>query len=68
MSNMTPPIKTLKQSLSPAFLRLPPNREEIELFRKEYIKLLDRINKKETEEFHKNLIKDFLNAVYYKDK
>jgi len=52
---------TIKQALNPAFLRLPPNREEIELFRKEFIKLLDRINKNETEEFHKNLIKDFLN-------
>ena len=61
-------IKTPKQALSPAFLKQPPNREEIELFKKEFIALFDRINEFESEEFHKNLIKDFLNAVYYKDK
>ena len=65
---MPPNIKTPKQSLSPAFLKQPPNREEIELFRKEFNTLFDRINAKESEEFHKNLIKDFLNAVYYRDK
>jgi hypothetical protein len=29
--------------------------------------MLDRINSTESEEFHKNLIKDFLNEVYYRD-
>ena len=61
-------MQTIKQAINPAFLRQPTNREEIELFKKEFIKLYDRINKNETEEFHKNLIKDFLNEVYYKDK
>ena len=61
-------ITTPKQALSPAFLKQPTSREEIELFKKEFANLLDRINPKESEEFHKNLIKDFLNAVYYKDK
>ena len=65
---MTSNIKSPKQALSPAFLKQPPNREEIELFKKEFIALFDRINEHESEEFHKNLIKDFLNAVYYKDK
>ena len=59
---------SIKQALSPAFLRQPPNREDIELFRKEFIKLFELINPKQSEEFHKNLIKDFLNTVYYKDK
>ena len=61
-------IKSPKQALNPAFLKQKPIRAEIELFKKEYISLLDRINEKESEEFHKNLMKDFLNAVYYKDK
>ena len=65
---MSDKIKTIKQALSPFFLRQPPGRDEIELFRKEFTSLLDRINAKESGEFHKNLIKDFLNAVYYKDK
>ncbi|MCL2041248.1 MAG: hypothetical protein FWG84_04310 [Bacteroidales bacterium] len=60
-------IKTVKQALNPAFLKQKPNRMEIELFKKELINLFDRINLKESEEFHKNIIKDFLNAVYYKD-
>ena len=61
-------IKTIKQALNPAFLKQKPERKEIELFKKGLTALLDRINLKESEEFHKNLIKDFLNAVYYKDK
>ncbi|MCL2511158.1 MAG: class I SAM-dependent DNA methyltransferase, partial [Bacteroidales bacterium] len=65
---MTTIVTTPKQALTPAFLKQPPNRKEIELFKKEFTTLLDRINAKEGEEFHKNLIKDFLNAVYYKDK
>jgi len=61
-------VKTVKQALDPAFLKQKPNREQIELFKKEFKNLLDKINQNETEEFHKRLITDFLNAVYYKDK
>jgi len=65
---MLPNIKTPKQALSSAFLRQKPTRAEIELLKKEFLALLNRINLKESEEFHKNLIKDFLNAVYYNGK
>jgi hypothetical protein len=61
-------MKTLKESLNIAFLKQKPNRADIELFKKEFTDLLERINKKESEEFNKNLIKDFLNEVYYKGK
>ncbi|GAP71880.1 Eco57I restriction endonuclease [Candidatus Symbiothrix dinenymphae] len=61
-------IQTPKQALNPAFLKQKPNRAEIEVFKKEFASLLERINLKETEEFHKNLMKDFLNAVYYKNQ
>jgi len=61
-------IITIKQALNPAFLKQKVNRDEIELFKREFATLFDRINPKESEEYHKNLIKDFLNAVYYKDK
>jgi hypothetical protein len=61
-------VKSIKQALNPAFLKQKPERKEIELFKREFIALLDRINLKESEEYHKNLIKDFLNSVYYKDK
>jgi hypothetical protein len=60
-------IKSTKQALNPAFLKQKPERKEIELFKKEFIALLDRIDLKESEEFHKNLVTDFLNSVYYKD-
>ncbi len=61
-------IKSIKQALNPAFLKQKHSRDEIELFKKEFGVLLDRINPKESEEYHKNLLKDFLNAVYYRDK
>ena len=61
-------IKSPKQALNPAFLKQKPTRNEIELFKKEFIDLFDRINPKESEEYHKNLITTFLNSVYYKDK
>jgi len=38
-----------------AFLKVKPNRPEIELFKKNLISLIDNIDNYETEEFHKNL-------------
>ncbi|PSB03051.1 class I SAM-dependent DNA methyltransferase [Merismopedia glauca] len=54
-----------RQALNKAFLKLKPNRNEIELFKNNLIKLLDRINEAESEEFHKNLVSDFLKNTYY---
>ena len=61
-------LKSPTPALSPAFLRQKPEPEEMELFKKEFVNLFHRINVKESEEFHKNLIKYFLNALYYKNK
>jgi type II restriction/modification system DNA methylase subunit YeeA len=60
-------LKQLKprKALNKAFLKLKPNRSEIEIFKTNLIQLLDRINDKESEEFHKNLIIDFLKKTYY---
>jgi len=41
---MTSNIKSPKQALNPAFLKQKPEGKEIELFKKEFIDLLDRIN------------------------
>lgn len=62
--------KKIKQVIKPAYLKIRPERSQIELFKEEFIQLLDRIknNPKETEEFHKNLIIEFLNATYYRNK
>ncbi|MDE0472080.1 MAG: Eco57I restriction-modification methylase domain-containing protein, partial [Ekhidna sp.] len=57
-----------RKSLNKAFLRVKPNRAEIENFKTNLIDLLDRINDTETEEFHKNLVRDFLKKTYYDPK
>jgi hypothetical protein len=42
-----------------------PNRSAIETFKANLIALLDRTNDAESEEFHKNLVTDFLKKTYY---
>lgn len=54
-----------KQSLNKAFLKVKPNRSAIESFKTNLIQLIDRINEAESEEFHKNLVIDFLKKTYY---
>ena len=62
---MTPiPLKPRK-ALNKAFLKVKPIRTEIEGFKTNLIALLDRTNDTESEEFHKNLIIDFLKKTYY---
>jgi len=58
-------ILKLRKVLNKAFLKVKPNRTEIEFFKTNLIQLLDRINDKESEEFHKNLVIDFLKKTYY---
>ncbi|TAF75596.1 MAG: class I SAM-dependent DNA methyltransferase [Bacteroidetes bacterium] len=61
-------LKELKprKALNKAFLKVKPIRIEIEGFKSNLITLLDSINDKESEEFHKNLVSDFLKDTYYK--
>src|SRR5690554_1217459 len=54
-----------KKALNKAFLKVKPNRTEIEGFKSHLIQLLDHINDDESEEFHKNLVIDFLKKTYY---
>lgn len=54
-----------KKALNKAFLKVKPNRSAIEHFKTNLIQLLDRTNDIESEEFHKNLIIDFLKKTYY---
>src|SRR5690348_2630582 len=60
-------IKELKpkKALNKAFLKVKPNRTDIECFKANLIQLLDRTNDTESEEFHKNLVSDFLKKTYY---
>lgn len=61
-------LKVLKprKALNKAFLKVKPNRSEIEAFKLNLMSVLDRMNDNESEEFHKNLISDFLKDTYYK--
>ncbi len=62
-------IRILKprKAINKAFLKIKPNRTEIESFKANLIELLDRTNDTESEEFHKNLVSDFLKDTYYKN-
>ncbi len=54
-----------RQALNKAFLKVKPLRSEIENFKSGLNTLLKHINEQESEEFHKNLISDFLKNTYY---
>lgn len=56
---------TPRSTLNKAFLKVKPNRTEIEVFKANLIQLIDRTNDTESEEFHKNLVIDFLKKTYY---
>lgn len=60
-------LKSLKPriALNKAFLKIKPLRTEIDLFKTNLISLLDDINESESEEFHKNLVQDFLKNTWY---
>jgi len=60
-------ILTPRKSLNKAFLKIKPNRNDIENFKSNFIKLINHINEIEFEEFHKNLVSDFLKDTYYKE-
>ncbi|MDB9436722.1 TaqI-like C-terminal specificity domain-containing protein [Dolichospermum lemmermannii CS-548] len=54
-----------RQALSKAFLRIKPIRNEFEIFKRNLITLLNQIDENEREEFHKNILTDFLKNTYY---
>jgi type II restriction/modification system DNA methylase subunit YeeA len=62
---MNPNILKPRKALNKAFLKVKPNRNDIEKFKFNLIKLVDQIDESESEEFHKNLVSDFLKNTYY---
>lgn len=62
---MSDSILKPKQSLNKALLKVKANGLAIERFKSNLIQLIDRINESESEEFHKNLVIDFLKKTYY---
>ncbi|MBL7837872.1 MAG: type II restriction endonuclease, partial [Bacteroidetes bacterium] len=57
-----------KQSLNKAYLKQRPLRSQMDLFKAGLIGLLDKIDEKESEEFHKNLVSDFLKKTIYQEE
>jgi len=58
--------RTPKQSLNKAFLKQPVNRDEINSFKANLQNLLGKINENESEEHHKDFVRDFLKSSFYK--
>ena len=58
-------IKQPTRALNGAFRKVKPSRAAIEVFKTNLTELLDRRNNIESEEFHKNLVSDFLKKTYY---
>ncbi len=63
--NMHIRILKPRKALNKAFLKVKPNRGDIERFKSNLAELLERTNDTESEEFHKNLVSDFLKKTYY---
>jgi adenine-specific DNA-methyltransferase len=60
-------LLTPRKALNKAFLKIKPTRNEIERFKINFIKILDRLNEAESEEFHKNIVSEFLKDTYYRE-
>lgn len=57
-----------RRALNKAFLKVKPNRSDMERFKAQLVSLLNSSNETESEEFHKNLVSDFLKRTYYEGK
>jgi adenine-specific DNA-methyltransferase len=57
-------LLNLRSSINKAYLKIKPNRVQIETFKKNITNLFDQIKESESEEFHKNIISGFLQNTY----
>ena len=58
-------ILNLRNSINKAYLKVKPNRTQIETFKRNIANLFVQIKETESEEFHKNIISEFLKNTYY---
>ena len=58
-------LLNLRKSINKAYLKVKPNRTQIETFKINITNLFDQIKESESEEFHKNIISEFLKNTYY---
>ena len=59
---------TVKQSLNKSFLKVKPGRVEFDNFKDQLRHILAKTDINESEEFHKNLIIEFLKRTHYDQK
>lgn len=59
-------VKNINQVINKAYLRTKQDKTEINIFKSNLYRLLSSIDENETEEYHKNLIIEFLRQTYYK--
>ena len=59
--------KNIKQALNSAFRKVPVAREDINKFKEYLAEFLEKTNNQinESEEYHKNNLRDFFNQTYY---
>jgi adenine-specific DNA-methyltransferase len=55
----------LRKSINKAYLKVKPNRTQIETFKTNILEMFERINENEAEEFHKNILSAFLKNTWY---
>ena len=67
-TTMTIAALTPQHALNKAFRKVKPNRTDIERFKTNLIQLLDHSNDAESEEFHKNLVSNFLKKTWYEPR
>ncbi|MFH0759845.1 MAG: Eco57I restriction-modification methylase domain-containing protein [Bacteroidota bacterium] len=56
---------TIRKSLNKAYLKVKPTRTQIETFKAGLISLFNQVKESESEEYHKNIIAEFLKNTYY---
>ena len=56
---------SIRKSLNKAYLKVKPTRSQIETFKSGLISLFDQVKETESEEYHKNIIAEFLKNTYY---
>lgn len=58
---------TIQQSLNKAYFKLPVQFEQIEILKSNLTNLTERVDERQSEEYLKNVIAEFLKDTYYKD-
>ncbi len=61
-------IIKLDKAINKAYFKQSLKRADIELFKKNFKRLFERINEKEGEEHNKNIVSDFLKNTFYKNR